>query len=189
MLEAFSVSAGLVALAEMGDKTQLLALLLAAKFRRPVPVLLGILAATLLNHAGAASIGVIASQWLDGQAFQMGVGAAFILMAGWALVPDKDEAVTFGAHGVFVATLIAFFLAEIGDKTQIATALLAARFQDVAAVTLGTTIGMMIANAPAVLLGERLSRALPLAPLRTGAALLFAAIGAWVIIAALSPVS
>lgn len=187
MLEAFGVSAGLVALAEMGDKTQLLALLLAAKFRKPVPILLGILVATLLNHAAAAWIGVIAAQWLSGQAFQIGVGVAFLLMAGWALIPDKeDDGGIVSRGGVFLTTLVAFFFIEIGDKTQIATSLLAARFQDVFAVTLGTTAGMMLANAPAVLIGERLSRVLPFGALRIGAAVLFVIIGVWVLAAALS---
>jgi len=129
-LEAIWISTGLVALAEIGDKTQLLAIVLAARFRKPVPIVLGILAATVANHALAAGFGYLIAQWLTGQAFQIGVAVAFIAMAAWTLVPDKadDEAAERGAGGVFLTTLVAFFIVEIGDKTQIATSLLAARF-------------------------------------------------------------
>lgn len=189
-METILISAAMVAIAEIGDKTQLLAIILAAKFRRPVPIVLGILAATLLNHAAAASIGYFVAQWLSGQLFQLIVGAAFIVMAAWALIPDKaDEgAVSRSQGGVFLATLIAFFLVEIGDKTQIATSLLAARFQNVVLVTLGTTLGMMAANVPAVFFGEAVTRLVPLSHVRTAAAGLFALIGGWVIIGALGGV-
>jgi Ca2+/H+ antiporter, TMEM165/GDT1 family len=185
-LEAFLVSSGLVALAEIGDKTQLLAIILAARFRRPVPIILGILAATLANHALAAGLGVLAAQWLSGAWFQAGVGLAFIAMAAWALVPDKDDeaAASRPAGGVFLTTLVAFFLVEIGDKTQIATTLLAARFQDLVLVTAGTTLGMMLANAPAVLLGEAATRVIPLRYVRIAAAVVFALIGASILAAA-----
>jgi putative Ca2+/H+ antiporter (TMEM165/GDT1 family) len=187
LLEPILVSAGLVAVAEIGDKTQLLAIILAVRFRRPMPIILGILVATLLNHAAAATLGFLVSQWLTGRLFQTAVGVAFITMAGWALVPDKADdggAAARGRYGVFLTTLVAFFLVEIGDKTQIATTLLAARFHDIALVTIGTTLGMMAANIPAVLLGEAATKVVPLKYVRIGAAILFAVIGAWVILAA-----
>ncbi|MBL6617947.1 MAG: TMEM165/GDT1 family protein [Reyranella sp.] len=185
-METVLTSIGIVAIAEIGDKTQLLAIVLAARFRKPVPIILGILAATLLNHAAAAGLGYLIARWLTGPTFQIVVGVAFIVMAAWALVPDKqdDGAANRSAHGVFLTTLVAFFLVEIGDKTQIATSLLAARFHDVALVTLGTTIGMMLANVPAVLLGEAATRIVPLKYVRGAAALLFAAIGLWIVAAA-----
>jgi Ca2+/H+ antiporter, TMEM165/GDT1 family len=181
--EAFLVSTGLVAIAEIGDKTQLLAIVLAAKFRRPVPIILGILAATLLNHTGAAALGFVVAHWLSGPAFQVLVGAGFVAMALWALVPDKEDedASSRTAGGVFLTTLVAFFLVEIGDKTQIATTLLAARFQDIAVVAAGTTLGMMLANVPAVLLGEAATKVVPLRYVRVGAALIFLVLGAWVL--------
>jgi len=187
MLEAFGVSTGLVAIAEIGDKTQLLAIVLAARFRKPVPIILGILCATLLNHAAAASLGYLIADWLTGHAFQIAVGVGFIVMAAWALIPDKedDRAQNTNAGGVFFTTLVAFFLVEIGDKTQIATSLLAARFENILIVTAGTTFGMMLANVPAVFLGEAATKIVPLHVVRMGAAIVFAAIGAWVIAAAL----
>jgi putative Ca2+/H+ antiporter (TMEM165/GDT1 family) len=186
-MEAFWTSAGLVALAEMGDKTQLLAIALAARFRKPWPILAGIFCATLLNHAAAAALGFIAAQWLEGGVFQIVVGVAFLAMAAWALVPDKEDerANQTNAGGVFLTTLVAFFLIEIGDKTQIATSLLSARFGDVLIVTAGTTLGMMAANTPAVWLGEAVTRVAPLAALRIGAALVMAATGVWTLVAAL----
>lgn len=185
-MDAFLISIGLVALAEIGDKTQLLAIVLAAKFRRPIPIILGILAATLLNHAAAAALGFVIARWLEGAWFQVLVGVGFIAMAAWALVPDKedDAALSRTAGGVFLTTLVAFFLVEIGDKTQVATTLLAARFQDILLVTAGTTIGMMAANIPAVLLGEAATRIVPLRYVRVGAAAIFALIGAWILAAA-----
>ena len=184
-MEAFLISTGVVAIAEIGDKTQLLALLLAARFRRPVPIVLGILCATLLNHAAAATLGVLLARWLSGETFQLIVGLAFLAMAAWALIPDKaDEGATGGrgAGGVFLTTLVAFFLVEIGDKTQIATTLLAARFEMVWAVTAGTTLGMMLANAPVVFLGDALLRRVSLKWVRIAAAAIFAVIGAWIIL-------
>ena len=183
-LEPLLVSTGVVAIAEIGDKTQLLAIVLAAKFRKPGPIILGILAATLLNHAAAATLGYLVSQWLSGRLFQIVVGAAFLAMAVWALIPDKEDdgATTRRAGGVFLTTLIAFFLVEIGDKTQIATVALAARFQNVAIVTAGTTVGMMLANVPAVLFGDVLARRIPLKLVRIGAAASFVLLGLGVLL-------
>ena len=186
MFEPLYISAGVVAIAEIGDKTQLLAIVLAAKFRKPAPIIAGILAATVLNHAAAASLGYLVSGWLTGHTFQLVVGVAFIAMAAWALVPDKEDeaALKRSAGGVFLTTLIAFFIVEIGDKTQIATSLLAARFHNIALVTAGTTLGMMAANVPAVLLGEKATRIIPLRIVRMIAAAIFALIGVWVLLAA-----
>jgi Ca2+/H+ antiporter, TMEM165/GDT1 family len=184
-MNALLISTAIVAIAEIGDKTQLLALLLAAKFRRPVPIILGIFVATLLNHTAAAALGFLVSQWLSGPVFPWVVGLAFIAMAAWALVPDKadDEAAAKSrAGGVFLTTLVAFFLVEIGDKTQIATSLLAARFHDIILVTAGTTLGMMLANVPAVLLGEAATRIVPLRYIRIIAAILFALLGVWILV-------
>jgi len=186
LMEPILVSMGLVALAEIGDKTQLLAIILAAKFRKPAPIILGILVATLLNHAAAATLGFFIAKWLTGQVFQTIVGVAFIVMAGWALIPDKaDEgaAEKKGRYGVFLTTVVAFFLVEMGDKTQIATSLLAARFNDIVLVTMGTTLGMMLANVPAVLVGEAVTRVVPLKYVRIGAAVVFALIGVWILLA------
>jgi Ca2+/H+ antiporter, TMEM165/GDT1 family len=185
-LEQLFISAGVVAVAEIGDKTQLLALCLAAKFRKPVPIILGILAATLLNHGLAASLGYLVAEWLTGRTFQTIVGLAFVAMGAWALIPDKedDDALGRSHGGVFLTTLVAFFLVEIGDKTQIATSLLAARFHEVALVTVGTTLGMMAANVPAVLLGEAAIKVVPLKVVRTVAAAIFALIGVWVLLSA-----
>lgn len=185
-LGPFLVSTGLVAVAEIGDKTQLLAIMLAARFRRPLPIILGILGATILNHTGAAAIGFVVAKWLSGPAFQILVAVGFLAMAAWALIPDKDADAT-GDHpagGVFFTTLVAFFLVEIGDKTQIATTLLAARFQDISVVAAGTTLGMMIANVPAVLLGDAVTRLVPLRYVRMAAAIVFALIGVSMLAAA-----
>ena len=187
MIETTFISAAVVAIAEIGDKTQLLAIVLAARFRKPGTVILGILAATLLNHALAATLGFLVAQWLSGLWFQVAVGAGFVAMAGWALIPDKEDedAAARSRGGVFLATLVDFFLVEIGDKTQIATSLLAARFGDIVFVTLGTTLGMMAANIPAVLVGEAATRVVPLKAVRIIAAVLFAVIGLWVLASAL----
>lgn len=187
-MDTVLTSAAIVAIAEIGDKTQLLAILLAAKFRRPVPIILGILAATLLNHAAAAGVGYILAQWLSGRLFQILIGASFLLMAGWALVPDKEDAaaVSRSQGGVFLSTLVAFFLVEMGDKTQLATSLLAARFHDIALVTMGTTLGMLAANVPAVLFGEAVTRLIPLPYVRAVAAVLFGLLGVAAIVASLA---
>ncbi|OFW98525.1 MAG: hypothetical protein A3E78_10240 [Alphaproteobacteria bacterium RIFCSPHIGHO2_12_FULL_63_12] len=186
-MDAFLTSAGIVALAEIGDKTQLLAIVLAAKFKKPVPIILGILVATLLNHAAAAGAGFYVAAFLKGKLFQALVGAAFIVMALWALVPDKEdgEAVKKVKGGVFMATAVAFFFVEIGDKTQIATSLLAARFHNIALVAAGTTLGMMIANIPAVYFGEAATKIVPLKYVRLAAAAVFLVIGLWVIVNAM----
>ena len=187
-MEPIWISAGIVALAEIGDKTQLLAIVLAARFRKTLPIIAGILVATLLNHAAAAALGYLVAQWLSGQLFQFIVGAAFVVMAGWALIPDKEDerASSTSSGGVFLTTLVAFFLVEIGDKTQIATSLLAARFHEIVLVTIGTTLGMMLANVPAVYFGEAVTKVVPLEYVRVAAALVFAVIGVWVIVSALS---
>lgn len=177
LIDALLVSTLVVTVAEMGDKTQLLAILLAARFRARWPILGGILAATLLNHALAAVAGAAAAALLGGAWFRWAVGLGFLLMAGWALIPDRTDGEVRARGGVFWTTALAFFLVEMGDKTQVATALLAARYQEVVAVTLGTTIGMLLANAPAVWLGERITRVVPLAWVRIGAAAVFAGLG------------
>jgi len=178
-LEAFLVSTGIVALGEMGDKTQLLALLLAAKFRRPVPIVLGILVATLVNHALAGAVGDWIARALGPDVLRWVIGGSFIAMAVWMLIPDKiDEAE--GGHqrfGVFGTTVIAFFLAEMGDKTQIATVALAARYTDLVAVVAGTTLGMMIANVPAVFLGDKIAKKVSMTLVHAVAALIFAVLG------------
>jgi putative Ca2+/H+ antiporter (TMEM165/GDT1 family) len=178
-MQAFLVSTGLVALAEMGDKTQLLSLLLAARFRRPVPIILGILVATLLNHAAAAAVGAWVTQLIGPDLLRWILGASFIAMGLWMLVPDKldDTEAQPPRFGVFGATVLAFFFAEMGDKTQVATVALAARFHDLFAVVAGTTLGMMVANVPAVLLGDRLTRRLPVRAIHIVAAVLFVALG------------
>lgn len=186
-MESFLVSAGVVAVAEIGDKTQLLALLLSARFRKPVPVILGILAATLANHALAALAGMALASWLRGDVFQWALGASFILMGLWALKPDTLEETerqrTTGASA-FLVTLVAFFLVEIGDKTQIATMALAAKYQSLVWVTAGTTLGMMLANVPVVLVGEAAASRLPLRAIRIAAACIFMALGAMVLLKA-----
>ena len=179
-MDALLVSTGVVALAEIGDKTQLLALVLAARYRRPVPVIAGILVATIANHALAAFAGVAAAGLLDGAWFAWALGASFVAMGLWTLKPDTldaDEAPPATLRGAFLATLVCFFLVEIGDKTQVATVALAAQFQSVVLVTLGTTAGMLIANVPVVLLGEACARRLPLAAIRHVAAALFVVLG------------
>jgi putative Ca2+/H+ antiporter (TMEM165/GDT1 family) len=185
-MEAFLVSTGVVAVAEIGDKTQLLALVLAARYRRPLPVILGILAATLANHALAAWAGGLAAAWIGPAALRWILGLLFIAMAAWCLIPDKAGGLPERAAGAgaFMATLVAFFLVEIGDKTQLATVALAARFEAILLVTLGTTLGMMLANAPVVLFGDAIAKRLPLAAIRIVAALIFAALGAVVLLGA-----
>ena len=180
-VEAFAVSTGVVALGEMGDKTQLLALLLAARFRAPRPIIAGILVATLLNHALAAALGTWLTRWLDPQWLRGGLGASFIAVALWMLIPDRAGDAVEGRErtrlGVFGITTLAFFLAEMGDKTQIATVMLAARYDALVTVTAGTTLGMMIANVPAVLLGNKVLKLVPIAWVNGIAAQVFAAIG------------
>ena len=183
-MEALLVSTGIVALAEMGDKTQLLSLLLAARFRRPIPIILGILVATLLNHALAGAIGTWVTHALGADVMRWVLGVSFLAMAAWTLVPDKppeDESRT-ARFGVFGTTLIAFFLIEMGDKTQIATVALAAQYSAFAIVVAGTTLGMMLANVPAVLLGDRATKALPIRAIQIVAAGIFAVLGVAVLL-------
>lgn len=183
-MEALLTSTAIVALAEIGDKTQLLAIVLAARFRRPWAILAGILAATIANHFLAALAGSLVAGLIEGAWFQYAVGTSFIAMAVWTLVPDKlddEEASPVTQGSVFLTTLIAFFLVEIGDKTQVATIALGAHYQAVVVVTIGTTIGMLLANAPAVWLGDRLLRKVPLKLVRYVAAALFALLGIWIL--------
>ncbi len=180
-MEAFLVSTGVVALGEMGDKTQLLAMLLAAKFRRPWPIVAGILVATLANHALAGAVGQWVADAIGPQWLRWIIGVSFLAMAVWMLIPDKiddDEADAKGLRlGVFGTTVVAFFLAEMGDKTQIATVALAARYDAVVAVVTGTTLGMMIANAPAVWLGDRIAQKVSMRLVHAISAGIFAVLG------------
>jgi len=178
-MEAFLVSTGIVALAEMGDKTQLLALLLAARFRRPWPIVWGILVATLLNHGFAGAVGTWVQAWLGPDLLRWILGLSFLAMAAWMLVPDQIDAAEAGGQrfGVFGTTLVAFFLAEMGDKTQIATVALAARYDAFVAVVAGTTFGMMLANVPALLLGVKITKKVPIQVVHRIAAAVFAALG------------
>jgi putative Ca2+/H+ antiporter (TMEM165/GDT1 family) len=187
-MQALFVSALVVALAEIGDKTQLLAIVLATRFNRPWPIIAGILAATVANHLLAATAGYYLSGLLSGAWFRILVAVSFLAMAAWTLVPDKadDEHKSGGRWGAFLTTLVAFFLVEIGDKTQVATVALAARFQAIVPVAAGTTLGMMIADVPAVFLGEAATRVIPLKYVRWGAAAIFAALGVWGLIDALA---
>ncbi len=179
-MEAFFVSTALVALAEMGDKTQLLSLVLAARFRKPWPIVLGILVATLANHALAGAVGAWVTTVVGPQVLRWGLGLSFIAMAVWMLIPDRlDDDGSEGAprFGVFGTTLIAFFLAEMGDKTQVATVMLAARYSAYGWVVAGTTLGMMLANAPVVWLGERITRRVPIRAVHMVSAVIFLALG------------
>jgi putative Ca2+/H+ antiporter (TMEM165/GDT1 family) len=175
----FGVSALLVALAEMGDRTQLLTILLATRFRRPLPIIAGVAVATLANHALAALAGYYVSSFLDAQWFRYLIGASFLAMAAWVLIPDKesDEGEKVSHRGVFLTTLIAFFLVEMGDKTQIATAALAARLSSIWIVTAGTTTGMLLANVPAAYFGHAITRIVPLAAMRYVSAAVYALLG------------
>lgn len=178
-LEAFLMSTGIVTLAEIGDKTQLLAFMLAARFRRPWPIVAGILIATVANHAFAAAVGHWITQWLGPELLRWVLGGSFIAMAVWMLIPDKldEDEVSTPAMGVLGATIVAFFLAEMGDKTQVATVALAAQYAAFLAVVAGTTLGMMIANVPAVFLGDRVAHRIPVRLVHGIAAALFAALG------------
>lgn len=178
-MEAFLISTGIVALAEIGDKTQLLAFILAAKFKRPLPIILGILVATLANHAFAGAIGAWITTVVGPETLRWVLGISFIAMAIWTLIPDKfdEEDAKLTQSGVFVTTLVAFFLAEMGDKTQVATVALAAQYQAFFSVVAGTTLGMMIANVPAVLIGDRLAHKLPIRLVHGIAAAIFAVLG------------
>ena len=179
-MESFWVSTGVVALAEMGDKTQLLAFLLAARFKRPVPIIAGIFLATIVNHGLAGALGAWITTTMSPQTMRWVLGISFLAMAAWTLIPDKmeeGESTIATRFGVFGATLVTFFLAEMGDKTQVATVAMAAHYQDAWKVVAGTTLGMMIADVPAVFLGDKLSAKLSLKWLHAAAALVFAALG------------
>ncbi len=178
-MEAFLVSTGIVALAEIGDKTQLLAFILAAKFRKPLPIITGILVATLANHGFAGALGAWITTLMGPQVLRWVLGVSFIVMAAWTLIPDKfDENDARLTHfGVFGTTLVAFFLAEMGDKTQVATIALAAQYHAFFSVVAGTTLGMMIANVPAVLLGDRIAKRMPVRLVHGIAAAIFAILG------------
>jgi putative Ca2+/H+ antiporter (TMEM165/GDT1 family) len=178
-LEAFLVSTGIVALAEIGDKTQLLAFILAAKFRKPLPIVLGILVATVANHAMAGALGAWITSLVGPETLRWVLGVSFIAMAIWTLIPDKfdEEDAKLARFGVFGTTLLAFFLAEMGDKTQVATVALAAQYQAFFAVVAGTTCGMMIANVPAVFLGDRIANRMPVRLVHSVAAAIFALLG------------
>jgi putative Ca2+/H+ antiporter (TMEM165/GDT1 family) len=179
-MHSFLTATGIVALAEMGDKTQLLAFLLAARFRRPVPIILGILAATLLNHGLAGALGAWIASALSPAVLRWSVGLLFLAMAVWTLIPDKiedEQARTAARLGVFTATFITFFLAEMGDKTQIATVAMATQFSSVVLVIAGTTLGMLIADVPAVFLGQKFAARIPMKLVHGIAAALFAVLG------------
>ena len=185
-VEAFLVSTGVVALGELGDKTQLLALLLAARFKRPLPIIAAIFAATLVNHAIAGLVGAWLTSVIGPDTLRWVLGLSFIAMAVWLLVPDKIDAakLAHSRYGVFATTLLTFFLAEMGDKTQLATVALAARFQNLYAVIAGTTLGMMLADVPAVLFGDRVAQKVPAQVVHGVAAAIFAVIGLIVLVGA-----
>jgi len=184
-MQTLIVSAAAVAIAEIGDKTQLLSLILAAKYRRPWPIVIGIFVATLANHALAGAVGAVVAEWLSPQTLRWIVAASFFAVALWTLKPDaadEDGAERGSSHGVLVATLIAFFLAEMGDKTQVATVVLAAQYHPLWQVVAGTTVGMLLANVPVVWLGSRFASRLPLKAARMAAAALFAGLGLWIVL-------
>ncbi|PUE50342.1 hypothetical protein B9Z47_00805 [Limnohabitans sp. 2KL-1] len=179
-MEAFLVSTGIVALAEMGDKTQLLSLVLAARFRKPWPIVLGILVATLANHGLAGAVGSWVTTMMGPTALRWVLGASFIAMAVWMLIPDKlddEDSDSAPRMGVFLTTVVAFFLAEMGDKTQIATVMLAAQYNAWFMVVAGTTLGMMLANAPVVWLGDAITKRVPLRMVHIVSAVIFAILG------------
>jgi len=179
MVESFFVSAGVVALGEIGDKTQLLALVLAAKFRKPIPIILGILVATLVNHGCAGALGTWITAVVGKDILRWVLGISFIGMGFWTLVPDKidEEKSSLSHFGVFGTTLVSFFLAEMGDKTQVATIALAAKYSAIIPVVAGTTLGMLIADVPAVLLGERVTKLFSMKVVHTIAAIIFLVLG------------
>ena len=178
-MEAFLISTLVVAVSEIGDKTQLLALILATRFQRPIPIILGILVATLTNHTLAAVVGEWVRTRFPSEYLRWGLGFSFLAIAVWALVPDRidDKARRLGRYGVFLATAAAFFLAEMGDKTQVATVMLAAKYHRMPLVVAGTTLGMMLADVPAVLFGKAAAQKMPLGAMRYGAAAIFALLG------------
>ena len=179
-MEPLLVSAGVVALAEIGDKTQLLAFILAARFKKPAPIILGILFATIVNHGLAGALGAWITASISPEVLRWVLGLSFIGMAAWTMIPDKieeEESQIAKKFGVFGATLITFFLAEMGDKTQIATVAMAAHFAAPLMVVMGTTLGMLIADVPAVFAGEKLATKIPMKLVHSIAAAIFAALG------------
>jgi putative Ca2+/H+ antiporter (TMEM165/GDT1 family) len=178
-MEAFLISTASVAVGELGDKTQLLSLILATRLRRPMPIIAGIFAATLLNHLGACLVGEWASKLISPQLLRWVLGISFLAVAAWALIPDKmdEDSKGRGTYGVFALTAVTFFLAEMGDKTQILAFVLAAKYKDLIAVVAGTTLGMMIVNIPTVLFAERATKWVPLKVMRVVAAAIYAALG------------
>src|SRR5574343_551989 len=186
-MESLLVSTGVVALAEIGDKTQLLAFILAARFKKPVPIILGILAATVVNHGLAGALGAWITATLTPEVLRWVLGASFIGMAIWTMIPDKieeEETQIAQRLGVFGATLLTFFLAEMGDKTQIATVAMAAHYAAPVMVVIGTTLGMLIADVPAVFVGDKLASKIPMKLVHTIAALVFAGLGVAVLVGA-----
>jgi putative Ca2+/H+ antiporter (TMEM165/GDT1 family) len=185
-MEAFLVSTAVVALGEIGDKTQLLALVLAARFQRPLPIIAGIFVATIANHTLAGYIGNLLQGMIPAETLRWAVALSFFAVALWALKPDTlddgDAPATTSRWGVFGVTVVAFFLAEMGDKTQVATVVLAARFASLTAVVIGTTLGMLLANVPVVLLGKAASARVPFKAIRISAALLFAGLGVYALV-------
>ncbi|MEY4346163.1 MAG: hypothetical protein RL032_1995 [Pseudomonadota bacterium] len=180
MFETLFISTGVVALAEIGDKTQLLAFILAARFKKPVPIILGILCATVVNHGLAGALGAWITSAITPETMRWVLGASFIAMAIWTLIPDKiedEETQVAQRWGVFGATLITFFLAEMGDKTQIATVAMAAKFSSPVVVVIGTTLGMLIADVPAVFVGDRFAAKIPMKLVHSIAAGIFAILG------------
>jgi Ca2+/H+ antiporter, TMEM165/GDT1 family len=179
-MEAFLVSTGIVALAEMGDKTQLLALVLAVRFKKPWQIVAGIFVSTIINHALAGAVGAWVVTMLGPQVLRYILAGSFLAMAVWMLIPDKldeDDDMKVSRFGVFATTIVVFFLAEMGDKTQIATMMLAARYHDMVSVVSGSTLGLMLANAPVVWLGERVTRLVPLRIVHIVSALIFVGLG------------
>ncbi len=184
-MDAFLFSTFSVALAEIGDKTQLLAFLLISRFRKPWPIIWGILLATLANHGVAAWLGAFAADWLQGEWLTWVVSLSFIAVGLWILIPDKiddDEESAVEKYGAFIATLVLFFIAEIGDKTQVATVILGAQFESLFWVVMGTTVGMLLANVPVVAIGHLAVDKMPLKWIRLGASTIFIALGLWVIL-------
>jgi putative Ca2+/H+ antiporter (TMEM165/GDT1 family) len=179
-MESLLVSTGVVALAEIGDKTQLLAFILAARFKKPLPIILGILAATVINHGLAGALGAWITSSISPEVLRWGLGASFIGMAIWTMIPDKieeEETQVAQRFGIFGATFITFFLAEMGDKTQIATVAMAAHYSAPLMVVIGTTLGMLIADVPAVFAGDKLANKIPMKLVHSIAAAVFAALG------------
>jgi putative Ca2+/H+ antiporter (TMEM165/GDT1 family) len=178
-MDAFMISTASVAVGELGDKTQLLSLILAARLRKPLPIIAGIFVATLLNHLGACLVGEWASKLITTQILKWVLGISFLGVAGWALIPDKvdNDVKTHGRYGVFVMTAVTFFLAEMGDKTQIVALALAAKYNDLIAVVAGTTLGMMLVNIPTVLCAERATKWVPIKVVRVIAAAIYAVLG------------